>query len=142
MIVDKILPLLDKVRMKGDNTWIACCPAHDDKSPSLAIREVDDRLLIHCFAGCTVHEVVQAVGLELSDLFPEKTYVNGCKPLSKPFPAADILHCLNREVTFLIVCAEELAKGEKLQELDKDRLYLSATRFRAAMTAGGLNHAA
>jgi len=55
MITDKILPLLDKVKKKGDNSWVVCCPAHDDKSPSLAIREVDDRLLIHCFAGCTVY---------------------------------------------------------------------------------------
>jgi hypothetical protein len=56
----------------------ACCPAHDDISPSLSIREVDDgRILIHCFSGCEVHSVVAAVGLELSDLFPKtngKTY--------------------------------------------------------------------
>ena len=75
-------------------------------------------------------------------LFPEKIDVSGGKPLSKPFPAADILHCLNGEVIFLIVCAEALAKGKKLEKLDKERLYLSATRFRAAMVAGGLNRAA
>lgn len=139
MIADTILQLLDKVKRKGVNSWSACCPAHDDRSPSLAIREVDDRILIHCFAGCSVYEVVKGIGLELSDLFPEKINISGNKPLSKPFPAADILHCLNREVIFLIVCAEALAKGKKLEESDKEKLYLSATRFRAAMAAGGLN---
>jgi len=140
MIADKILPLLEKVKKKSDNSWIACCPAHEDRSPSLAIREVDDRVLIHCFAGCDVGEVVSAIGLNILDLFPPRT--SSSKPLSKPFPATDILHCLNREVIFLIVCAEALAKGKELEELDKDRLYLSATRFRAAMVAGGLNHVA
>ncbi len=139
MISDRILPLLDKVKRKSDNSWIACCPAHEDRLPSLAIREVDDRVLIHCFAGCTAYEVVQSVGLELSDLFPPPT--RSSKPLSKPFPATDILQCLNREIIFIVVCAEALAKGKKLEEPDKERLYLSATRFRAAMAAGGLNSA-
>jgi len=136
MIADKILPLLEKVKKKSDNSWIACCPTHEDRSPSLAIREVDDRVLIHCFAGCDVGEVVSAIGLQISDLFPPSS--SSSKPLSKPFPAADILHCLNREVIFLIVCAEALAKGKILGESDKERLYLSATRFRAAMAAGGM----
>lgn len=137
MIADKILPLLEKVKKKSDHSWIACCPAHEDRSPSLAIREVDDRVLIHCFAGCNVDEIVSAIGLQISELFPPQT--SSSKPLSKPFPAADILHCLCREVIFLIVCAEALAKGKILEEPDKDRLYLSVTRFRAAMAAGGLN---
>ena len=142
MIADRILNCLTKVKQTGTGRWIACCPAHDDKNPSLALREVGDRLLIHCFAGCPAYEIISALGLELSDLFPEKIDVSGGKPLSKPFPAADILHCLNGEVIFLIVCAEALAKGKKLEKLDKERLYLSATRFRAAMVAGGLNRAA
>jgi DNA primase len=33
--------------------WIACCPAHDDRAPSLAIREAGDNgVLAHCHAGC------------------------------------------------------------------------------------------
>jgi putative DNA primase/helicase len=33
--------------------WVARCPAHVDRTPSLSIREADDgRLLLHCFAGC------------------------------------------------------------------------------------------
>ena len=141
MIADKLLPRLEGVKQMGDTRWIARCSAHNDKSPSLSIREVDNRLLVHCFAGCDVYEVVSAVGLELSDLFSNEVPIDGHKSLSKPFPAADILHCLNREAIFLLVCAETLAKGKKFEESDKDRLYLSATRFRAAMAAGRLNRA-
>ena len=136
-MIENIIQLLDKVRSTGEGRWIACCPSHEDKTPSLAIREVDDRLLLHCFAGCEVYEIVSALGLELSDLFPEKIH-SGNKPVSRPFPAVDILRCLTSEITFLIVCASDLANGKKLDQEDKDRLLLSASRFRSALTAGGL----
>lgn len=56
----------------GTGRYMACCPAHDDRSPSLSIKECDDgRLLIHCFAGCPAVDVLEAVGLSLSDLFPD-----------------------------------------------------------------------
>jgi len=41
--------------------WMACCPAHDDCQPSLAIRDGDDRVLVHCHAGCTQQEVIAAL---------------------------------------------------------------------------------
>ena len=73
MSMTKLLDRLEKVRKTGPGRWIACCPAHDDHSPSLALRELDDgRVLVHCFAGCSAHEIVSAVGLDLSDLFPPR----------------------------------------------------------------------
>lgn len=40
-------------------TWLACCPAHDDREPSLAIRDGDDgRVLVHCHAGCDQRDVI------------------------------------------------------------------------------------
>jgi len=59
----------DKVKAVGQNKWIALCPAHGDKSPSLSIKLAEDRILIHCFAGCTAEEVMEAAGLSVSDLF-------------------------------------------------------------------------
>ncbi len=51
--------------------WAACCPAHDDKSPSLSISEGSDgRVLIHCHCGCTVESICHAVGLKVADLMP------------------------------------------------------------------------
>jgi hypothetical protein len=52
--------------------WMACCPAHEDKTPSLAISETDDRVLIHCFAGCETEDVIATIGLSLADLFYNK----------------------------------------------------------------------
>ena len=141
MIADRFLSHLEGVRSTGQDRWLARCPAHDDKNPSLAIREVDDRVLIHCFAGCDVSEVVSAVGLELSDLFPPKVPIEGHKPISRPFPAADILRALGSDITFITICAGDVAKGEQLEPKDMQYLFNAAARFRAALQAGGINHA-
>lgn len=69
--LDKVLSCLDKVKSAGTNKWKACCPAHDDKHPSLAISETSEGVvLLKCWAGCTTKEIVSAIGLELRDLFP------------------------------------------------------------------------
>lgn len=72
--VDILLSRLEKFRGSSPK-WMACCPAHDDKSPSLSIRAMDDgRVLIHCHAGCSPSDVMIAVGLSLSDLFPDGSH--------------------------------------------------------------------
>ena len=68
--VDNLLSRLDKVRQSGPDSWMACCPAHEDKSASLSIRHADEKTLIHCFAGCSVHEVVGASVWKLATCFP------------------------------------------------------------------------
>jgi len=77
MEVDKHTPLTDspfhKVvsRLQGFNNGMAHCPAHDDKNKSLSVTKGDDeRVLVHCHAGCTVNNIVEAMGLTLADLFP------------------------------------------------------------------------
>lgn len=68
--IDKLLAQLDKVRRNGRGRYSAVCPAHDDRSPSLAIKERDDgQVLIYCFAGCSSESIVSSLGLTLGDLF-------------------------------------------------------------------------
>jgi hypothetical protein len=50
--------------------WLAKCPAHDDRGPSLSICERDGKVLVHCFAGCSQREVVEA--LRALGLWPER----------------------------------------------------------------------
>jgi hypothetical protein len=55
---------------KSGRGYTARCPAHDDGSPSLSVREGDDgRALLHCFAGCELTSIREALGLTLADLF-------------------------------------------------------------------------
>jgi len=49
-----------KARRSGTG-WIAKCPAHDDRNPSLSIRDADGKVLFHCHAGCGQHEVIEAL---------------------------------------------------------------------------------
>ncbi|MCS4187849.1 hypothetical protein [Salinibacter ruber] len=56
---------------ESSSGYEALCPAHDDSSPSLSVQEGEDgKALLHCHAGCKTKEVVQALGLEMGDLFP------------------------------------------------------------------------
>ncbi len=67
---EAILAKLRAVRKTG-NGWLAQCPVHDDRHPSLAIAEGDDgRVLVKCHAGCATQATVAALGLRLVDLMP------------------------------------------------------------------------
>jgi hypothetical protein len=71
MTRDEFLARLEGVKRTGDRC-AARCPAHEDRNASLTIGEGDDeRVLVHCFAGCSAAEITAAVGVELRDLFPE-----------------------------------------------------------------------
>ncbi|WP_084600433.1 hypothetical protein [Aromatoleum toluclasticum] len=143
MSVDLLLSRLDKVRRLGQRRWQACCPAHDDRGPSLAIRLGDDeRVLVHCFAGCGVNEVMGAVGLNVSDLFLER--LGGNEPLRahrRPFPAADVLRCIAFEALVVMLAGAALLEGRPFAPADRDRLSLAVGRIQVALDVGGLNGA-
>ena len=69
MTVEDLLGQLEAVRSRGTGRWVARCPAHQDRTPSLSVREWERGLLIHCFAGCSLDAIVAALGLTVQDLF-------------------------------------------------------------------------
>lgn len=67
--IDQVLSQLPSAIPNG-NGWIALCPAHDDRNPSLSIRQGDRGcVLLNCFAGCEFDAIVQALNLDPADLF-------------------------------------------------------------------------
>lgn len=61
MTAETIVRALGAARRTG-NTWMVCCPAHSDGTPSLAIREGrDGKVLLKCHAGCTQWQVIGAL---------------------------------------------------------------------------------
>lgn len=36
---------------------MACCPVHDDKTPSMTVHDADQGVTFHCFAGCDWREI-------------------------------------------------------------------------------------
>ena len=131
MNTDTLLSRLNKVKKTGNGNWLSCCPAHQDKSPSMTISEKPDgRILIHCFVGCTPLDILAAVGMEFSDLFPEKLS-DHIKPLRKPFPAADVLEALSTETLIVAMTADRMFNDKDMTVGDWERLRLASQRILA-----------
>jgi len=131
-MIDNILNRLDKVRKTGADKWQACCPAHEDRSPSLSVRETPDGvILLKCWAGCSNSEILQAVGMDFADLFPTTASFH-LPPVKRAFSARDALNCLAFEALVLLAYANYLATGKSLTEDGRTRLRLSATRINSA----------
>jgi hypothetical protein len=140
MAVDTILSRLEGVRQTGAGRWIAKCPAHGDKNPSLAVRELDDgRVLLHCFSGCSAEEVLDAVGMTFSDLYPEKSDGHCRHPERRPWPASDVLRCISFDALVVANCAATMAGGVALSEADQIRLVLAAEHLQEAATLAGVS---
>jgi hypothetical protein len=62
-VAPRILDRLEHVKQTGLRRWVARCSAHEDRSPSLSTRELDDgRVLLHDFGGCETEGVLAALG--------------------------------------------------------------------------------
>jgi DNA primase len=132
-MLDDFLARLDGVKRTGDDKYIARCPAHDDRSPSLSIKEVDDRILIHCHAGCDALSIVEAVGLELSDLFDDHEHDHRTAPLKRGRKRTDYKRAFmfaKHEASVIACAASDLAQGKALSDKDRERLTRAINNLR------------
>jgi putative DNA primase/helicase len=68
---ERVLRALEEHGCKRGKAY--CCPAHDDRTPSLTVSQGEDgRVLVKCHAGCETEDVVTALGLTMTDLFEPK----------------------------------------------------------------------
>jgi hypothetical protein len=138
MAIDNLLNKLQRVKQTGKGRWLASCPTRDDKTPSMTIRELDDgRILIHDFGGSSTNEILEALGLSFADLFPQHL-THHSKPERRPFPASDLLKVIAFEALICVMGATRAASGQPIDETDRTRLLLAASRIRDALHAGGL----
>jgi hypothetical protein len=129
--VDRLLHRLDRVHQRDRGQWSARCPAHEDRGPSLTIKELDDgKVLLHCFSGCSVENIVGAIGLTLADLFPRTgpTPGAGTSPLRLRLPAYQALEILAFESTVIGVIGTDLVAGRQITEADRERLVQAVAR--------------
>lgn len=68
MTIDELLPRLEAVR-RSSRGYQARCPAHDDSTPSLSIRDGERGILLKCWAGCELTAITGKLGLGVKDLF-------------------------------------------------------------------------
>jgi len=124
--IEILLPRLDKLH--GSNgKYHARCPAHDDRNPSLSIREGSDgRVLIHCHAGCDVAGIVESLGLTLGDLFPDDTR-------AKPHPREQDFE---EEKIILRIAKNAYKQGLTLDPIMMNRVELAMHRVKTGKQLG------
>lgn len=52
--------VLNKAK-RSPTGWKACCPAHEDKDPSLFLADGEEGLALRCYAGCDYKSIAQAL---------------------------------------------------------------------------------
>jgi putative DNA primase/helicase len=129
--LDLVLTRLHKVRKSGVG-WQAHCPAHDDKHPSLSITQGDDKVLLHCHAGCSFDEVVAALGLDAYQLFDDG------KPSRSVIPGVsltDVRKQLHHELIVLSLIIGDRIQGKEQNDIDREREPVAVRRVRAGLEA-------
>lgn len=132
MNVHQILDRLEKVRQVKPDAWTACCPAHDDSSPSLAIADKGDRVLMHCYGGCTFAEIRAALGMQAHEFYADSKAPKSAAP---GVSMRSLNDALVRELVFCWVLAADRSKGKPISPADLARERIARQRITAAWGA-------
>lgn len=131
--MDDLFDRLKNVRQTGSNSWKACCPYHDDRNPSLSISLTDDRRnRLHCYARCSVPDVVAALGLEMHDQFPVRE--NQSNP-PRHFLAIEVLERASFEGLVVAATALAILASEPVAREMRERFVLAVLRLQAAISS-------
>jgi hypothetical protein len=131
MTAATLLDKLDGVMGRGPR-YRAICPAHQSKhgTRSLSVlEETDGRVLVHCFAGCGVDEVLAAVGLDLDALFPEKAIDHHRPRVRKPFLLRDVVAALKGELMLAFVVLAAVQARTPINDADAERAGVALDRI-------------
>jgi hypothetical protein len=120
MSLETLIERLDGVKHTGVGRFMARCPAHDDRSPSLGVKDCGDGVtVVNCLAGCETEDVLSAIGLSFSDLYPERIGPeHSYKPVKQRFDGRQVLRVLRSEATLVAIAAENIAEGISLSDDD------------------------
>ena len=131
MNLDTLIARLDGVKETGPGKYLSRCPAHDDRSPSLAIKDGDDgRILVHCFAGCETEDVLSAIGLTFSDVMPERIGSDhSYKPVRNRISPRDALATLDHESLVVAIIGADILDHKEVDESTWGRLAAAVQRI-------------
>jgi len=133
--IEKILDRLDNVKPSGKG-FMAKCPSHVDKSPSLSLMELPDgRILMKCFAGCETNEVLTSIGLSMGDLFPNGGlgHFKGFQQIEEKFQEKKRSKNSKDEI-ILEIAKSDRARGKRLSQVDLEIEKQAFMRIRHANT--------
>ena len=139
MPLDLILPRLKGVRRNGEGYRADCPAGHRHARGSLALSQAEDgRVLLHCFACDGIAPVLDALGLNLADLYPERLAPatpearRAAREAFKRSAWAAALGVLAREALLLHVAVRDLRAVGVFTGEDADRLALAESRIAQA----------
>lgn len=133
----KLLELLEGVREVSPGQYVAQCPAHDDRSPSLSIKDCDDgRVLVHCFAGCEIENVLSSVGLTFADVMPAPVMGKHrfSPDRSRVLPGV-ALATLDHESFVIEIIVNDILAHKEIDEPTWERLVQAADRIHETRAA-------
>lgn len=135
--IDKLLDKLEGLKQTVPGKWASRCPAHQDRSPSLAVRELPDgRILLHCFAGCDTEAILTALQLQFSDLFPERLALADATRSRLGLSNLERLELIRHELTVTSLILADVVETKAISEEDWTRFCRAAHRIRAVAEHG------
>ena len=127
-MLERFLERLEKVRKSGKG-YVACCPVHKDRNPSMTITEKDGKVLCYCFScGANGQQVAEAIGLPYAALFSEPFIKTGMSRKDREDLEMDRLVLMiaekNEPTSYADFKRLRLAKERvvKLEELERQSL--------------------
>jgi len=131
MSLETLIDRLDGVRETGHGKYLSRCPSHDDRSPSLAIKEESDgRILLHCFAGCETENVLAAINLTFSDVMPERIGSNHAyKRVRNWISPRDALATLDHESLVVAIIGADFLEHKEIDDETWSRLGIAVNRI-------------
>ena len=108
---------------KAGTAWMARCPAHNDRDPSLAIADTcDGKVLVRCHAGCDQRDVIVALRARgVWDVAERRPIRFLRKPDLVPPPEADNGALRRTEAALAIWHGSQLAEGTPVETYLRSR---------------------
>lgn len=139
--IHEILSHFENVKKSGDNQYQCKCPSHEDRSNSMGVSLSDDgqKIIMNCFAGCTLTNILQSSGLTWDDIMPNKRVdnfimngdkVSGMIKQRQSFNPYAALKYLANDILFTALCSVQVSNGGKLIESDRERLLKTTANAR------------
>ena len=114
-ILDHILVSTD-AKATGPDKWMGhgCC--HGSKrNRDFSVRTTNDRILLHCFAGCTLNDICESMGIKPKDLF----YDSGLPHSHRPVPRPPRINRVAQAFRFELAAFDHRLRGQKILDAGK-----------------------
>ena len=131
MYIEDLLNKFDGVRESGSGQYSCRCPAHEDSSNSLGIKQGEgDRILLNCFAGCDTKHILDAIGLTWKDILPDNKITTQIK--TSGFNPYSVLKMIRDEVLIIGLASADIRNGKSLNDKEHGRLMEAVGNVRRA----------